>query len=1257
MTIYRRQIIIGILAIFLAQPLHAASTARISVDADGSQAIGNSYMTSMNSDGRYVTFESLATNLVTINTNDRSQIYVKDRTTGAVQIISVNTSGVAGNSNSWEPSISGDGHYVVFSSDASNLIANDGNQYRDVFLFDRNTNTLTRIAQTGVEPNGISHMPFVSRDGSYVVFSSLANNLLSNDTNNYRDVFIYRISSGAITRINLGPQGVQANNDSFSLGIGADAKYIVFVSSASNLVAGDNNAAYDIFLYDRLAGATELISVANNGTIGNNHSSWPSISNDGRIVAFLSLAGNLTPGDTNAKYDVFMRDRKFSTTTRISVDNAGNQANDFSWRPVVSGNGRFIAYWSNATNLVPNDTNAEGDVFVYDRIKNTVERVNVDTLGNAANATTDRMFGVSNDGLVISFNSFATNLVAGDSNRNSDVFVRLRDAPLNTVPIASAGAAQSLECVAGNASFQLDGSVSTDADEDALTFSWSGDFGTASGAWPSVTLPYGLHTTTLTVNDGNGGQAQATVDLRVTDTVAPSLTATNAAALEATSVNGASYQLIYQASDTCSAASVAATPTLSVYPLGVTNVSLSATDLAGNKATQNIKITVQDTQRPVISVPADIVAEATGIATLVNIGAASATDIFPVTIVNNAPSAYPLGDTLVTWTATDGNGNASPAQQRITLRDTTPPKLTIPADISIPATGMYTQVNIGQASATDAFTTTVTNDAPILGYGIGTTLVAWTATDNNGNSASAQQRVVVTDNAPPVLTIPANLSVEANAILSTVNLGAASAIDAVDGVVAVTNDAPLLFPLGTTTINWSASDKQGNRVTEQQIITVVDSTAPVLTLPLDLSVEATAVNTPASDINLGKATATDIFAVTLSNDAPATTYPLGATVVTWTAQDANKNSSRGRQLVTLRDTTAPTISAPPDIVAEATGPMTLVTLGNAIARDIFAVTVTHNAPAAGFAVGATPVTWTAADSSGNRATALQSVTIKDTTPPSLSIPADINVEATAILSLVNVGVASATDLVDGIVSVTHNAPSSFALGTTVITYTARDQHLNAVQATQRVTVVDTTAPVVRAPADIVVEATGTQTVVAIGNAYATDIFGVRSVSNAPASFALGTTLVTWTATDGNGNVSKATQKVTVVDTTAPTFKFDLLHATIYEHDHKMVHVASVSNLRDLVDNNPGVDINVTFTPTDTKHKKKHAELAWQVKKVGDTWKVYVRAEGEQKHHKERVYTIMLTISDSAGNTATDSKKVTVKHDRGHDQDHGRDAKN
>ena len=348
-----------------------------------------------------------------------------------------------------------------------------------------------------------------------------------------------------------------------------------------------------------------------------------------------------------------------------------------------------------------------------------------------------------------------------------------------------------------------------------------------------------------------------------------------------------------------------------VFPEGETAVICSATDSSGNIASESFNVFIVDNIAPVITAPPDIPnAEATGIETDVDIGTATATDAFPIaSIVNNAPAAgFPIGTTIVTWTATDANGKSSSATQIVTVVDTTDPDLTAPPDITKEATGGLTAVNIGTALTSDLFgPVTIENNAPAAGYPLGTTTVTWTATDANGNSSSATQTVTVVDTTAPLFTsIPGAIVIEATAIPMPVGIGIAMATDVV-GPVTVTNSVPTgLFPFGTTTVTWTATDAQGKFSIATQDVTVVDNTAPSLSVPPDIvGFEATGVTTP---VPLGVATTSDLFPpVSINNDAPAE-FSLGTTVVTWTATDANGNSSTATQAVTVVDTTPPALS-------------------------------------------------------------------------------------------------------------------------------------------------------------------------------------------------------------------------------------------------------------------------------------------------------------------------------------------------------------
>jgi Tol biopolymer transport system component len=248
------------------------------------------------------------------------------------QRLSVDSGGVQGNGNSYSPSTSIDGRYVAFHSHASNLVPGDTNGFYDVFVHDRITGATERVSVStaGVQGNGDSsygYTPSISSDGRYVAFSSLATNLVSGDTNTFSDVFVRDRQNGTTERVSLDSGGAEGNGDSVAPVISGDGRYVAFESFASNLVAGDTNGTWDVFVRDRLAGTTERASVDSSAAEANGQSHWPAISSDGRYVAFQSYASNLVAGDTNGFADVFVHDRLNGMTERASVYTAGAQAN------------------------------------------------------------------------------------------------------------------------------------------------------------------------------------------------------------------------------------------------------------------------------------------------------------------------------------------------------------------------------------------------------------------------------------------------------------------------------------------------------------------------------------------------------------------------------------------------------------------------------------------------------------------------------------------------------------------------------------------------------------------------------------------------------------------------------------------------------------------------------------------------------------------------------------------------------------------
>ena len=342
------------------------ATTRVSVASDGTQANFGSFGSALSSDGHSVAFYSQANNLVTGDTNAKFDVFVRDLLAGTTERVSVASDGTQGNNPSWHPAISADGSYVVFDSDATNLVTPDTNAKRDVFLRDRAHSATFRISVGvgGTQTDGDSSNPVISANGGKIAFSSSATNLVNGDTNGFTDVFVYDRSTQAITRVSVATDGSQANGTSLSPAISSDGRYVAFESAASNLVAGDTNGKSDIFIHDNVTGATTRVSVASDGTPGNNDSYVPRFSGDQHAVAFMSLADNLVAGDTNSVADVFVRNLVTNTTTRVSVAWDGAQGNNGSSYPALSSDGSVIAFQSNATNLVAGDSNAKQDIFV-----------------------------------------------------------------------------------------------------------------------------------------------------------------------------------------------------------------------------------------------------------------------------------------------------------------------------------------------------------------------------------------------------------------------------------------------------------------------------------------------------------------------------------------------------------------------------------------------------------------------------------------------------------------------------------------------------------------------------------------------------------------------------------------------------------------------------------------------------------------------------------------------------------------------------
>ncbi len=402
-------------------------TRKISVGFNGEQPNGDSDLPCISSDGRYVIFESDANNLTANDINNARDVFLYDRNTGQTTLISVSSAGVQGNLDSGTATVSVDGQTrrVAFGSWANNLVPSDTNDAVDVFVRDLVSMTTTResVSGLGVQANGFSDDAVISRNGRYVAFWSSASNLLYGDTNGAWDVFRRDLETGQVLRVSVRGTATQANGHSSSPSISGDGRYIVFASEATNLVTGDTNEASDIFLRDMQTSVTTRVSVSSSGMQANGSSYGPKISPDGRYVAFRSQASNLVEGDTNGVDDIFVRDLHTNTTIRISQSSEGIQANGPSYSICFSADGRYVAFDSDASNLVPNDTNNCSDIFLYDMQTRKVRRLSLANDGSEANGPS-HFPSLNDDGRYVAFYSAASNLVTGDTNGKRDVFVR-----------------------------------------------------------------------------------------------------------------------------------------------------------------------------------------------------------------------------------------------------------------------------------------------------------------------------------------------------------------------------------------------------------------------------------------------------------------------------------------------------------------------------------------------------------------------------------------------------------------------------------------------------------------------------------------------------------------------------------------------------------------------------------------------------------------------------------------------------------------
>lgn len=387
-------------------------------------AKGDAYLPVISGDGRHIAFSTTA-RLVPADTDAYQDVYVKDLLTDQVERINVTHDGSAPTGGAQAGAITPDGRYVAFQSSASNLVPNDGNGLRDVFVRDRKTGTTTLASVSNAEQPSNGNSPTnhdttmdLSSDGRYVAFSSVATNL-GPDLDATSDIFVRDLLAGSTSLISVSTGGASTDKDSYGPTLSASGRYVAFGSAATNLVDGDTNASIDAFVRDRQTTTTTRVSVHDNEGQSPTGGYLPEIDDAGTKVVFGSTS-KLSGIDPNSTADVYVRNTASGTTTVASLGKDGWAAGE-SDDPAISGDGNTVVFRS-ALSTIDGIGNSVDHLYSRSMLSNAQARITRDS-GNTVAGGDSSNPSLSTDGKAVAFDSFANNLVSNDTGKR-DIFFR-----------------------------------------------------------------------------------------------------------------------------------------------------------------------------------------------------------------------------------------------------------------------------------------------------------------------------------------------------------------------------------------------------------------------------------------------------------------------------------------------------------------------------------------------------------------------------------------------------------------------------------------------------------------------------------------------------------------------------------------------------------------------------------------------------------------------------------------------------------------